>query len=864
MIEYIGSAFFGASAALLVAFDVVLKATIVLALAYAVHAALGRGRVLARSALWDATLIGLALLPLAGLAFPHLRLAVLPAAKTAPALDSMEHRAGAFRENTTVAEESPVQAAPIALAPAGPLQSTVAAGAVSGEPVLEKRVEVTWLVPGVYLAVAALLAIRLAASLAAVRGLKRRCEPVDDPTWLRALDHTQKILNIPRPVGLVKSSRVSIPMVVGWLRPMILLPESLVQAANPEMMDIVLIHELAHVRRGDFAWNLMHKLVRLIYWPHPLIWPVGRIMGTVREQACDDLCVHGTGSAAAYRAALLEVASGLVRRPELSLGLALARELNLSRRLAWIDASPGKSQCLLSRPARLGMGLAVMVVTGFLGSIEIERQAFSAERQVTQPPAIEIVVLAKDTGKRLPGASVRYMIDFEQPTRTADQNGVVRLDLRQRKFQDSLTLDVWADGYIQQRYFFAQNDARYPNIPAQFTVELLPGEETLGGKVTDDRGQPIRGVEVKIWGYLGEKKEKHELAYMVSATTDEQGQWRCRCFRGLTFAYLFLSHADYLSDGDGHPREHGKPRPDMPSPANDQSLEGLRDFSDVQVLTAGVSLEGKVTDEQDKPIAGAEVGWLDEDGRNAFHDDVPVTTTDARGYFRFPHVRPGPLAVQVKAKGHAPAIKPLNAIDLAGHLTLKLGPPHVLSGLVVDSGGKPIPDVFVCVDTWRRYRSLGVFLKTDAAGAFRWDDAPPDAVLINASRAGFARITHRRISPEGKAITLVLKRSLSISGRITDSATGEPIDQPDVEVGTADAKTGDIVWARERNVFSFQGGLQASIDVEKRSEIRLRINATDYEPVVSRVFRRHVNQVEYDVKMRKADTPQRTAMKGVG
>ena len=86
--RFIGSAFPGADAALLIAIDVVLKATIVLALAYAVHAGLGRGRALARSALWDATLVALLLLPLASLAFPRLRIAVLPAAGRLPAVTS--------------------------------------------------------------------------------------------------------------------------------------------------------------------------------------------------------------------------------------------------------------------------------------------------------------------------------------------------------------------------------------------------------------------------------------------------------------------------------------------------------------------------------------------------------------------------------------------------------------------------------------------------------------------------------------------------------------------------------------------------------------------------------------------------------
>jgi hypothetical protein len=209
------------------------------------------------------------------------------------------------------------------------------------------------------------------------------------------------------------------------------------------------------------------------------------------------------------------------------------------------------------------------------------------------------------------------------------------------------------------------------------------------------------------------------------------------------------------------------------------------------------------------------------------------------------------MVIQVKAKGHAPAIKPLDALDLAGHLTVKLGPPRALSGRVIDSNEKPIPGVFVNIDTWRRYRSLGVYLKTDAEGRFRWDDAPPDSVLINASRAGFAGITKRRVSPEDKEITLMLKRSLSISGRITDAATEEPINQTGVEVGVTDARTGEMVWSKDRTLFSFQGRLQGNIDVERRPELRVRISAAGYEPAVSRVFFAGENQVEYDVKLKK-------------
>ena len=673
---------------------------------------------------------------------------------------------------------------------------------------------------------------------------------------------------------IVQSNRVSVPLVVGSIKPTIILPHQLALTAKAELMDMVLLHELAHVRRGDFAWNLVNRVVRLFYWPHPLVWPLGRLIGAVREQVCDEVCVHEARSATAYRATLLEVASGLIERPELVVGLAMARSTMLARRLAWIDGTAGQPRCVLGLTSSLAIGLATIGLTGLFGSIALEVRAFpavhmqdiaapSADHSVAPPRSIDVVVTAKDSGKPLAGANVRFPIDFANTLKKTDRDGTVRLDLTQRKFQDALSFDVWAEGYVQQRFFFAQNDARHPKIPARFRVDLLPGEEILGGKVVDEEGRPIERVKVDIWGYLGEKKEKHELAYMVDANTDERGQWRCRCFRSMTFAYLYLSHPDRVSDEHGHPRKFGTPRLDVPQGAGKDPLASLRDFSDVQVMTAGVSVLGMVTDERDKPIAGAEVGCLDDDGLSRFHDAIPVTSTNASGRFRFPHVRPGPLVVQVKAKGHAPELKHLDKIDVDWHFTVKLGPPRRLSGRVEDSRGKPLRDVFVNVDTWRGSRALGVFFNTDADGRFQWDDAPPDAVLLNASRAGFAMINHRKVSPDEKEITFILRRSLTISGRVTDSATDKPIEQADVDVGVTDPRTGRVVWRREQQVFTFQGRLQANIDVEERAEVQLRITANGYAPAVSRIFRRDEQQAEYDARLTRTDHAEAVVLSGI-
>ncbi len=180
------------------------------------------------------------------------------------------------------------------------------------------------------------------------------------------------------------------------------------------------------------------------------------------------------------------------------------------------------------------------------------------------PLTIDVTVRAKDTGKPIEGATVRPTIGMRHSLRKTDRQGRARIILFQHKSREALNIDVWAEGYVQQRHFFSQNDARYPRIPDRVAFELLPGEQTLGGTVNDERGRPIKGVKVEIWGYLGEKKQKEELAFKVDALTDEQGRWRCRCFRDMQFAYLYLSHPDYVSDDEFHPRRHGRPTPPCP------------------------------------------------------------------------------------------------------------------------------------------------------------------------------------------------------------------------------------------------------------------------------------------------------------
>ncbi len=880
-----------------VATDVAIKSTVLLTLALAAHLVLGRRRVLVRSALWNACLAGLVVLPLTSWASPRLRLTVLPPraiasdetadfVRSIPLLDdrattethrlpgrSLPRRAVRPIEASAIGSATSIDPAPVRIAQP---QMLTPPSAEESNPT--RRPGVFEVLVGVYLSVVALLLLRLAVSLLAIGRLRCESESIENSGWLAALERWRSWMGISRRVALMSTDRISIPIAAGWLQPAVILPRSLAETPGAGLIDAVILHELSHVRRGDYGWNLLRRLVHIFYWPHPLIWPLGRILREVREQACDDVCIFAMGGASAYRASLIAVASGLVRRPEPGLGLAMAHITKLGRRLAWIEESRGSSRCLLPWPERLAVAAVLLAITGLLGSIELARAATKAivppettqatpdekAKTVVNAPqgAIEVIVVGKDTGKPLASATVRSTRDLVHPEWKTDRDGRIRINLSHDSFQDTLNLDVWAEGYVQQRHSFAQNNPRFAKIPGEFTVELLPSEQTLGGTVVDEQGHPMAGVKVRISGYLGEKKEKHELAWMVDAQTDQQGRWRGRSFRNMTFAYLFLSHPDYVADGDSYPRKHGQPRPSNPPKPDEQPMQALRDFTDRQVMIRGVAIAGTVSDQAGKPIAGAEVICFEASDPGPY-DDAPLSITDAQGQFRFPHVRPKRMMLRVKARGHAPEMKPVAATDRVEPVVVTLGPPHVLAGRVVDTQNRPIPDAFVHIDTWRGRRFPRVFLKSRSDGRFRWEDAPADPVLVDASRTGYSDVFQQRATPDSGEIVLTLRRELSISGHVRDAVTDNPIDKAELEVGIVKGDTGKVSWNANSRSFVDQGYLQASLDTEKANQFRLRIKAKGYEPFESRVFQSDEGQVEYDVKLTKAEKPQGVLVTGI-
>ncbi len=119
----------------------------------------------------------------------------------------------------------------------------------------------------------------------------------------------QNRLALTRPVVFLQSWRVNAPVVIGWFRPIILIPVSAITGLPPHQLDALILHELAHIRRLDTFTNILLVLAETVLFYHPAVWWVSRRVRLEREHCCDDFAVSMCGDAALYVEALTSLKS---------------------------------------------------------------------------------------------------------------------------------------------------------------------------------------------------------------------------------------------------------------------------------------------------------------------------------------------------------------------------------------------------------------------------------------------------------------------------------------------------------------------------------------------------------------------------
>jgi beta-lactamase regulating signal transducer with metallopeptidase domain len=208
-----------------------------------------------------------------------------------------------------------------------------------------------WLVAAWFAGVL-LLSIRFLGGLVVAQRLKgNEANPLLEH-WQERLSALAGQLRVSRPVRLCESVLVEVPTVIGWIRPVILVPASALTGLSAEQLQALLAHELAHIRRYDYLINLLQTAVETLLFYHPAVWWVSRQIRQEREHCCDDLAVAACGSVLVYARALAELEQLRIVAPQLAIA---ANGGSLLYRIQRLVGSPSH------KPHRFEAGLAGVI-----------------------------------------------------------------------------------------------------------------------------------------------------------------------------------------------------------------------------------------------------------------------------------------------------------------------------------------------------------------------------------------------------------------------------------------------------------------------------------------------------------------------
>lgn len=526
---------------------------------------------------------------------------------------------------------------------------------------------VTWS----YFAGVLLMSLRLALGLRGGQDLRRLSTPIEDEGLLATVRAQAERLGLRAVPPVAFCDHISIPIVIGVVRPVVLLPACLVTGLSHDQLWALVTHELAHIRRYDLLVNLLQRIVEAVLFFHPAVWLVSRRVSSEREIVADDAVLEAGCPATRY-------ADALVRMAELSLS---ARNPKLTTRVTALAATGGSSSEFKRRVLRLldksatpqlrltrGGILAVAMAASSLLAVPFVAQAWPVESQESDKP--ETAAVSEETSEEA---------NQNATTKAANKEDSEKKDTN----KDSPTAEAKTiDGFVQGP------KGAIAGVRAVVTLSV-PDDD-------DPRRMGMRSG-----------KTVRELVYR----TGENGRYQITIPAGLMQRpdlriAVKLTHPDYLervigavpvSDFGSRPansRERGIHRSMVPGAIAQSRLRNAH------------KLQGRVTLPDGSPAAGAVVrtatkyrpySWKffspDEYGFSA------TTTTDKEG--RFSMVTDDRSTLTVFLAGEAPLL----IDDLQERLKLHPGPdltpefrlpPGIrLKGRVLDDHGKPVPRAIV-------------------------------------------------------------------------------------------------------------------------------------------------------------------------
>jgi beta-lactamase regulating signal transducer with metallopeptidase domain len=245
-------------------------------------------------------------------------------------------------------------------------------------------------------------------------------EPVE--YWRSRVEQLCEKLQLKRAVKLLESGYVKMPMVIGHLKPVILIPVGLLAGLPSEQVEAVLLHELAHIRRHDYIVNFLQTIAETIFFFNPgLLW-ISALLRDERENCCDDIALAQTKNKR-------EFIDALISFKEYSLygsNYAVAFPGKKNQLLQRVSRILGNKNKTVTSGERAFLIAGVIVLSAIIATAAIAQirkvnypendstHIYKQEQRVIQPAGTQVVAIAKQTD-RPKRSKRRYIADVQKP-----------------------------------------------------------------------------------------------------------------------------------------------------------------------------------------------------------------------------------------------------------------------------------------------------------------------------------------------------------------------------------------------------------------------------------------------------------------
>ena len=641
---------------------------------------------------------------------------------------------------------------------------------------------------------------------------------------------------------VVSSTSIRTPSMVGCRRPVVLLPESILeQGMMTEDLRAGLAHELAHVAGNDLLWDRICRVLSILLWGHPLFWKIPAVHRSTCEHVRDQDAAELAGDREKYRSSLARLALHALRSPSPALLLMASQPEILGRleALAKGQLAPALgTRGWLSGVAALFLAVVLGTSTVVFTPIAIA-QPVSPAVPIQEKPAppveeldpnrplepFELTILKAEDDTPLADVQIRfwYNRNLEQNLKT-DGNGKVTLqwpepEKRSIMLKSPFQFSTKSPGRVP--YYALMGNLSLDNLPRTKTIRIQRGT-IIGGVIEDEQGNPVEGATVSITVPATDTVSTIHY-HLFEETTGSDGRWE-------------LDSAPEPVTSLGLRIEH--PR----FPRTYQTVQTGRDAR--YRIEAGWSIQGTITDQKGQPVENAIVHV----GHDRFGSGLPEAETDAKGHYELFGLAKKDTMLTVSSLTNAPQMKDVVFEDRPATADFQLEPGHQLKVKIVDPDGKPITKASLHPDTWRGHRTVEWKLKADENGEIFLAGAPSDGVDYDLLCEGYSALRDQVLVARAESYVLTMQPVRKFDVTVLDAQSGASVPEITAKFGSIFPGRKDVYWMD----YSGAGGRDGKLHLtygEPNDPLFLKVEAVGYQPWISQALPKNLTSRSFVVML---------------